>query len=184
MVTRVKSTHLVETQSFSLAHLIGLIAMAVGFIAAAIYMPQSAWVGFHEEYLNPLRSGEPVVRVDYGNFAAGGVVWGGLGVPALAVLAIIHRYFGLSDRARRYVAKGVSVWAVIGLFLAVLVPMGLGKLAEYRVEQTGAYQYCNRLVEIGFIRYRTVYVADPRLCVSPYALEETLARYGYARPDH
>lgn len=169
-----------DESNLSVLHLAGLFVIAAAFVTAGIYMPQIMWVSFYEEYLQPLRAGAPIVRVDYANFAAAGMAWLALGTPFLAVVAVIHQYRGFSDRARTFIGKGFSYWGLVGVVLLILVPASGGFVAGQVVKSEEGYRYCDRLLEVGFIRYETVYVRDPRLCVSPYALDEVLERYGYA----
>lgn len=152
----------------------GVIGLLIAFVG-----PPLMYDAFMQGFYQPLLHSEPVVRVSYGNFAAAGLAWGGLGMSILAGYVVLLHHIRIRDSVKRTASQWLSAWIWGSVVLGVVVPMLAGIAAETYVRVQDKYQYCARLFELGVGHFERVYVSDPRLCVSPYALDEALERYGY-----
>lgn len=125
-----------------------------------------------------LRSGAPVVRLDYMHFALPGSTV----VPFIATfifgVVILGKPLRIApERIEKGVERMIKV-GILGLIFMFPVPMLVGSAMSEYIESQG-YRPCKNLFEAGFMRYRRGFVLDQRLCVPPRHLGEALRRYGY-----
>ncbi|MDN3519115.1 hypothetical protein QWY84_15985 [Aquisalimonas lutea] len=162
---------------------LAVLGVGVAMLLLAWFAPQFMYEAFVQDYYQPLANSGPVVRVNYANFAAAGLVWVGIGAPLLTGYVVLLHYIRIGDSVKRTVSKWLSVWIWGGVVLVGVVPIVAGITAESYVRAQNGYEYCGRLFELGVGRFERVYISDPRLCVSPYVLDEALERYGYAQVE-